>query len=138
MEVNSIIVEWGYLNFVGKKKCVLKVSETCSIKPKEGKCIFVSYGLEMGQPGEYLQPILLNTIIEQNLHKSKFSLRAGSRKAPAIFFIKTNDFFFQLKRGETLGTLVRLRANKKCGEEVQTGCRNCRSCSSSLPLSTRR
>ena len=126
------------MNFVGKKKCVLKVSETCSIKPKEGKWIYVNYGSENVQPGDYLQPMLLNTIIEQNLHESKFSPRAGSRKAPAIFIINTNDFFVQLKRGETLGTLVLLRANKEGGYEVQTGCSKCRFCSSSSPLSTRR
>ena len=124
------------MNFVGKKKCVLKVSKICVIQPKEGKWVYVNYGSEKVQPGEYLQPMLFNTIIELNLHESKFSPRAESRKAPAIFIINTNDFVFvQLKRGETLGTLVWLRANEEGGEEVLTGCRNCRSFSSSSPLS---
>ena len=126
------------MNFVRKKKCVLKVIETCLIQPKEGKWIYVNYGSEKVQPGEFLQLMLLNTIIEQNLHESKFSPRAGSRKAPAIFIINTEDFFVQLKRGEALGTLVWLRAKEEGGEEGLTGCRNCHSCSSSSPLSTRR
>ena len=57
--------EGGELNFVGKKKCVLKVSETCEIKPQEGKWVYVDYGSQMSQPGEYLQPMLLNTIVER-------------------------------------------------------------------------
>ena len=125
------------MNFVGKKKCVLKVSETCEIKPQEGKWVYVDYGSQMSQPGEYLQPMLLNTIVERNLHESKFSPRAGNKKIPAIYIINTNDFFVQLKRGETLGTLVRLRANQEDGqggEGVLTGCRDCRSCSSTSPL----
>ena len=98
-----------------KKKCELKVSETCSIKPKEGKWIYVNYGSENVQPGDYLQPMLLNTIIEQNLHKSKFSPRAGRSKAPAIFIINNNDFFVQLKRGEMLGTLASVKRGDKGG-----------------------
>ena len=121
---------------MGKKKCVLKVSETCSIKFKEGKWIYVNYGSENVKPEEYLQPMLLNTIIKQNLHESKFSPRAGSKKAPAIFMINTNDFFVQLRRGETLGTLVQLRTNEEGREEMLTSCRKCRSCASSSPLST--
>ena len=87
----------------------------CEIKPQEGKWVYVDYGSQMSQPGEYLQPMLLNTIVERNLQKSKFSPRAGNKKIPAIYIINTNDFFFQLKRGETLGTLVRLRANQEDG-----------------------
>ena len=49
----------GGLNFVENKKCVLKVSEMCEIKPKEGKWIYVNYDLERVQLGEYLQPMLL-------------------------------------------------------------------------------
>ena len=74
------------MNFVEKKKCVLKVvSETREIKPKEGKWTYVKYGSERVQPREYLQPMLLNTIVERNFYVSKFSPRAGSRKAPAIY-----------------------------------------------------
>ena len=52
------------MNFV--KKCVIKVSEACEIKPQEGKWVYVDYGSQMYQPGEYLQPMLLNTIVELN------------------------------------------------------------------------
>ena len=117
------------LNFVGKKKCLLKVSEMCEIKP------------QMSQPRKYLQPMLLNTIVERNLRESKFSPRAGNKKIPAIYIINTNDFFVQLKRGETLGTLVRLRANQEDGqggEGVLTKDRYCHSCSTSSSLSTRK
>ena len=51
--------EGGDLNFCEKKKCVLKVSEMCEIKPKEGKWIYVNYDSEKVQLGEYLQPMLL-------------------------------------------------------------------------------
>ena len=128
----------GDLHFVEKKKCVLKVSETCEIKPKEGKWIHVNYGLEIVQPGEYLQPMLLNTIVEPNLYELKYSPTLGSRKTPAIYIINTNDFFVQLKRGQMFGTVVWLRANNEGGEEVLTCCRNCCSCSSSSPSSSRR
>ena len=130
--------EGGEVNFVGNKKCVLRVSESCEIKPREGKWIYVNYDSKMSEKGEYLQPCLLNTIVERNLYESKFSPRAGNKKIPAIYIINTNDFFVQLKRGETLGTLVRLRANQEDGqgrEGVLTGCRDCRSCSSTSPLS---
>ena len=126
------------MSFVEKKKCLLKVSETCEIKPKEGKWIYVNYGSERVQPGEYLQPMLLNTSVEHNLYEFKVSPRAGSRKAPAKYIIKTNDFFVQMKRGETLGTLERLRAKEEGREEVLTGCRNFCSFSASSPSSTRR
>ena len=100
------------------KKCVMKTSEACNFKPQEGKWVYVSYGSQMCRPGEYLQPILLNTIVERNLRESKFSPRAGNKKSPAIYIINTNDFFVQLKKGETLGTLVGLRANQ---EDRQNG-----------------
>ena len=68
-------------------------------------CMIISEHIsEIVQPGEYLQPMLLNTIVERNLYESEFSPRAGSRQT---YIINTNDFFVQLKRGETLGTLVR-------------------------------
>ena len=85
--------------------------------------------------------MLLNTIVEHNLYESKFSPRAGSRKAPVIYIINTNDFFVQMKRGEKLGALVWLRANKEGREgegEVLTGWRNCHSFYASTPSSTRR
>ena len=44
------------MNFV--KKCVIKVSEACEIKPQEGKWVYVDYGSQMYQPGEYLQPMV--------------------------------------------------------------------------------
>ena len=114
------------------------MSESCEIKPRKGKWIYVSYDSEKCQPGEYLQPMLLNTIVERNLYESKFSPRAGNKKIPVIYMINSNDYFVQLRRGETLGTLVRLRANEEGGQGgvgVLTGCRNCHSCSSSWPLS---
>ena len=81
------------LNFFGKKKYILKVSETCEIKSKEGKWVYVDDGLQMNQPGEYLQPMLLNTVVERNLYESQFSPRAGNKKMPVIYIINTNDFF---------------------------------------------
>ena len=57
--------EGGELNFVGKKKCVLKVAENVGIEPQEGKWVYVDYGSQMSQTGEYLQPMLLNTIVER-------------------------------------------------------------------------
>ena len=79
------------MNFVEKKKCILKVSEMCLIKPKEGKWIYVNYVSERVQPREYLQPMLLNTIVGINLYESKFSPRTGSRKAPPIYIININS-----------------------------------------------
>ena len=110
------------------------------VRSKEGKWAYVSYGSQMSQY-EYIQPMLLNTIVERNLYESKFSLRAGNKKVPVIYIINTNDFFVQLKRGETLGMVVRLRANQEDGqggEEVLTKDRYCHSCSASSPLSTRK
>ena len=75
--------------------------------------------------------MLLNKIVERNLYESKLSPSAGSRKITAIYIINTNDFFVQLKRGETLGMLLRLRANEEGGqggEEVLTKDRNRHSC----------
>ena len=105
-----------------------------------GKWVYVDYGSQMYQPGEYLQPMLLNTIVERNLRESKFSQRARNKKSPAVYIINTNDFFVQLKRGETLGTLVQLRANLEDGQDgegVLTKDRYCHSCSASLALSTK-
>ena len=83
----------GDLNFVETKRCVLKVSETCAIKPNKGKWIYLNYSSKKVQHGEYLQPMLLNKIIKHNLYESIFSPRAGSRKAPAIYITNTNDLF---------------------------------------------
>ena len=123
------------------KKCVMRTSEACNFKPQEGKWVYVSYSSQMCRPGEYLQPMLLNTIVERNLRESKFSPRAGNRKSPAIYMVNLNNFLFQLKRGETLGTLVRLRASQ---EDKQDGGRVlaedgwCHSCSASSSCSTRK
>ena len=76
------------MNFVGKKKSVLKVSETCEIKPKEGKWVYVDYSSQMSQTGEYLQPMLLNTIVECNLRESKFSPRVGKKKNSSNIYYK--------------------------------------------------
>ena len=110
----------------------MKTSEACDFKPQEGKWVYVNYGPQMCRPGEYLQPMLLNTVVERNLRESKFSPRAGDKKSPAIYIINTNDFFVQLRRGETLGTLVRLRASledEQDGEEAARDYQHC--CSAS-------
>ena len=130
-------VEGGELNFV--KKCVMKTSEACDFKPQEGKWVYVNYGSQMCRPGEYLQPMLLNTVVERNLRESKFSPRAGDKKSPAIYMVNLNNSLVQLKRGETLGTLVQLRASQ---EDEQDGGRVlaedgwCHSCSASSSCST--
>ena len=119
---------------------MLKTSEASNFKPQEGKWVYLNYDSQMCCPGEYLQPMLLNTIVERNLRESKFSPRAGDKRSPAIYIINTNDFFVQLKRGETLGTLVRLRANQEDGQDgegVLTEDRHCHSCSASLSFSTK-
>ena len=77
-----------------------------------------------------LQPMLLNTVVERNLRESKFSPRAGNKKSPAIYMVNLNNFLVQLKRGETLGTLVRLRASQE-DEQDGGGAQECQSCSAS-------
>ena len=109
----------------------MKTSEACDFKPQEGKWVYVNYGPHLCKAGEYLQPMLLNTIVERNLRESKFSPRAGDKKSPAIYIINTNDFFVQLRRGETLGTLVRLSASVEEGEQDEESTANCHRCSSS-------
>ena len=78
----------GGVEFSWKEKVCLKVSEMCEIKPQEGKCVHVDYGSQMSQPGEYLQPMLLNTIVERNLRESKFSPRAGNKKNSSNIYYK--------------------------------------------------
>ena len=126
----------GELNLV--KKCVMKTSEACNFKPQKGKWVYVSYGSQMCRPGKYLQPMLLNTVVECNLRESKFSPGAGNKKSPAIYMVNLNNFLVQLKRGETLGMLVRLRAsqeNKQDGERVLAEDGWCHSCSASSSCS---
>ena len=128
----------GELNFV--KKCVMKTSEACDFKPQEGKWVYVNYGSQMCRPGEYLQPMLLNTVVERNLRESKFSPRAGNRKSPAIYMVNLNNSLVQLKRGETLGMLVRLRASQEDeqdGGRVRAEDEWCHFCSASSSCSTR-
>ena len=98
------------------------MSESCEIKPREGKWIHVSSDSEKCQLGEYLQPMLLNTVVERNLYESKFSSRAGNKKIPPIYMINSNDYFVQLQRGETLGLLVRLRANSRRADRAEREC----------------
>ena len=129
--------EGGELNLA--KKCVMKTSEACNFKPQEGKWVYVDYGSQMWRPGEYLQPMLLNTVLEPNLRESKFSPRAGNKKSPAIYMVNLNNFLVQLRRGETLGTLVWLRASqedKQDGGRVRAEDGWCHSCSASLSCST--
>ena len=66
------------------KKSVMKTSEACEFKPQEGKWVYVSYDSQMCCPGEYLQPMLLNTVVERNLCDYKFSPKAGDKRSPAI------------------------------------------------------
>ena len=93
----------------------------------------------MCRPGEYLQPMLLNTVVERNLRESKFSPRAGNIKSPAIYMVNLNNSLVQLRRGETLGTLVRLRASQEDeqdGERARAEDGWCHSCSASLSCTT--
>ena len=122
--------EGGGVNVIRKRKRVMKTSEACVFKPQEGKWVYIDYNPQLCKAGEYLQPMLFNTIVERNLRESKFSPRAGDKKSPAIYIINTNDFFVQLRRGETLGTLVRL-ASAEEAEQDEGSTANCHRCSSS-------
>ena len=104
----------------------MKVNEACVLKPQEGKWVYVDYNPQLCKTGEYLQPMLFNTIVERNLRESKFSPRAGDKRSPAIYIINTNDFFVQLRRRETLGTLVRLRASLEDEQDEEWAAHNCR------------
>ena len=57
---------------------------------------------------------MLNTVIECNLLASKFSPQAGISHTPAIYVINANnnDIFVKVKRGETLGKLLKLSAGE--------------------------
>ena len=126
----------GTLNLV--KKSVMCVSETCDFKPQEGKWVYVDYNPQLCKAGEYLQPMLLNTIVERNLRDSKFSPRAGDKRSPAIYIVNLNNSIVQLRRGESLGTLIRLRAEDgQGGEGMSTKDGYCRSCSSSCAVSNK-
>ena len=95
----------------------MKINEACVFKPQEGKWVYIDYNPQLCKTGEYLQPMLFNTIVERNLRESKFSPRAGDKRSPAIYIINTNDFVVQLRRGETLGTLVRLASAEEAEQD---------------------
>ena len=103
----------------------MKVNEACVLKPQEGKWVYVDYNPQLCKTGEYLQPKLFNTIVERNLRESKFSPRAGDKRSPAIYIVNLNNSIVQLRRGETLGTLVRLRASLEDEQDEEGAARSC-------------
>ena len=109
----------------------MRVNELCVLKPQEGKWVYVDYDPQLCKTGEYLQPILFNTIVERNLRESKFSPRAGDKRSPAIYIVNLNNSIVQLRRGETLGTLVRLRASLEDEQDEEGAARSCPCYSSS-------
>ena len=108
----------------------MRVNEACVLKPQEGKWVYVDYNPQLCKTGEYLQPKLFNTIVERNLRESKFSPRAGDKRSPAIYIVNLNNSIVQLRRGETLGTLVRLRASLEDEQDEEGAAGSCQ-CSSS-------
>jgi len=89
-----------------------KAKDTVRLAAGEGKWIPIVCEINHRKQNDYFVPVLLNTVIERNLLASKFSPQAGISRTPAIYVINSNNnnIFVQVKRGETLGKLLRLTA----------------------------
>ena len=57
---------------------------------------------------DFLFPVLLNSIIEQNLVVSKFSPQAGALHSQSMYMINNNYIFMQVRKGKRLARLVNL------------------------------
>jgi len=107
--------EKGGINAIkGKLSMLAKAKDTVRLAAGEGKWIPIVCEIDHRKQNDYFVPVLLNTVIERNLLASKFSPQAGISRTPAIYVINSNNnnIFVQVKRGETLGKLLRLTAGE--------------------------
>jgi len=107
--------ERGGINAIkGKMSMLAKAKDTVRLAAGEGKWIPIVCEIDHRKQNDYFVPVLLNTVIERNLLASKFSPQAGISRTPAIYVINSNNnnIFVQVKRGETLGKLLRLTAGE--------------------------
>ena len=91
------------------------------IQLRQGKWIPVSVrNLNRKRNNDFLIPVLLNTIIEQNLVVYNFSPKAGGLHSSSMYMINNNDIFMQVRKGETLVRLVSLETQGKRRGRGQT------------------
>ena len=92
-----------------------KAKDTVRLAAGEGKWIPIVCEINHRKQNDYFVPVLLNTVIERNLLASKFSPQAGISRTPAIYVINSNNnnIFVQVKRGETLGKLIKLAVEEE-------------------------
>jgi len=85
------------------------VKNSVTLHPGQGAWVYLVEEPWQVSGNVFIFPNLFNTIVEKNLFASKFSLRAGVLRSPAIYMINhNNDIFVQMKKDKSLGKLVNL------------------------------
>ena len=106
----------GINSISGQNSKTAKVKNSVTLHPRQGAWVYLVEEPWQVSGNDFIFPILFNTIVEKNLFASKFSLRAGVLRSPAIYMINhNNDIFVQMKRGESLGKLVNLMVRNENG-----------------------
>ena len=106
----------GINTISGQNSKIAKVKNSVTLHPGQGAWVHLIEESWQNSGNDFMFPILFNTIVEKNLFPSKFSPRAGVSRSPVIYLINhNNDIFVQMKRGESLGKLVRLMVRNENG-----------------------
>ena len=93
-----------------------------TLHPGEGAWVYLVEDPWQVSGNDFIFPILFNTVVEKNIFASKFSLRAGVLRSPAIYMINhNNDIFVQMKKGESVGKLVNLTVKQESKQPAIKG-----------------
>ena len=92
----------------GFMSLVAKIKDTITLQPRTGKWIPVNCKLDSKSNNNFLYPIIFNSFIERNIIISKFSPQAGATRSPAIYMYNSNDFFVQVRKGDSVARLISL------------------------------
>ena len=104
----------GGIHVIGEKSTlVAKIKDTMTLQPRTGKWIPVNCKLASGSNNNFLYPIIFNSFIERNIIISKFSPQAGATRSPAIYMYNSNDFFVQVRKGDSVARLISLEVKDR-------------------------
>ena len=96
-----------------KSTLVAKIKDTMTLQPRTGKWIPVNCKLDSKSNNNFLYPIIFNSFIERNVLISKFSPQAGATRSPAVYMYNSNDFFVQVRKGDSVARLISLEVKDR-------------------------
>ena len=102
-----------------KSTLVAKIKDTMTLQPRTGKWIPVNCKLDSKSNNNFLYPIIFNSFIERNVIISKFSPQAGATRSPALYMYNSNDFFVQVRKGDSVARMISLEVRGRPEAEVK-------------------